>query len=146
MNTSLRELIPILQLSIGPVILISGVGLLLLTLTNRFGRLVDRSRTLMHELAHAPAGEEAGKLRAQIDILYRRSTILRVSITLGAVTVLMDGILMLALFLSALLNWESAGAIVAIFCVAIVALIGSMIAFLRDMNLALMAVQLEINP
>ena len=40
---ALDQLIPILQLAIGPVILISGVGLLLLTLTNRFGRLVDRA-------------------------------------------------------------------------------------------------------
>lgn len=41
-SISLTELVPILQLAVGPVILISGVGLLLLTLTNRFGRMLDR--------------------------------------------------------------------------------------------------------
>jgi hypothetical protein len=30
--------------AIGPVILISGVGLLLLTMTNRLGRAIDRAR------------------------------------------------------------------------------------------------------
>ena len=40
-STPLHELIPVLQVAIGPVILISGVGLLLLTLTNRFGRIID---------------------------------------------------------------------------------------------------------
>jgi hypothetical protein len=42
-STPPLELIPVLQVAIGPVILISGVGLLLLTLTNRFGRAVDRA-------------------------------------------------------------------------------------------------------
>jgi hypothetical protein len=36
---TLAELIPILQIAIGPVILISGVGLLLLSMTNRLGVL-----------------------------------------------------------------------------------------------------------
>ncbi|MFN9975717.1 MAG: DUF2721 domain-containing protein, partial [Phycisphaerae bacterium] len=31
------DLIPVLQVAIGPVILISGVGLLLLSMTNRLG-------------------------------------------------------------------------------------------------------------
>ena len=48
-NHSLTELVPILQLAIGPVILISGVGMLLLTFTNRFGRVVDRTRGLAVE-------------------------------------------------------------------------------------------------
>ena len=48
--TPLKELIPVLQVAIGPVILISGVGLLLLTLTNRYGRTIDRARQLMREL------------------------------------------------------------------------------------------------
>ena len=43
---NLAEIIPVLQVSIGPVILISGVGLLLLTMTNRLGRAIDRARQL----------------------------------------------------------------------------------------------------
>ena len=47
------ELIPILQSAVGPVILISGVGLLLLSMTNRFGRVVDRARILAGSIAAA---------------------------------------------------------------------------------------------
>jgi len=43
---SLHELIPVLQVAIGPVILISGIGLLLLGMTNRYGRTIDRAREL----------------------------------------------------------------------------------------------------
>lgn len=52
-STQLNDLIPVLQIAIGPVILISGVGLLLLSLTNRFGRAVDRSRQIIRELREA---------------------------------------------------------------------------------------------
>lgn len=145
MNTSLHELVPILQLSIGPVILISGVGLLLLTLTNRFGRLVDRSRALTRELTHEPPPANAAAIKSQIDILYRRAGILRLSIILGAFTVLLVGILILGLFLSVLFKWESGLLIVALFCVGQVSLAGSMIAFIREMNLSLAAVRLEIK-
>jgi len=137
------EIIPILQLSIGPVILISGVGLLLLTLTNRFGRLLDRARLLSRD--HPPTPAQAAGVRAQIAILQRRSAILRLSITLGAVTVLLVPVLILVLFVSALLKLEAGWLIVAIFCLSQLSLIGSMIAFIRDMNLALEAVRLEIG-
>ena len=145
-NISLSQLVPILQLAIGPVILISGVGLLLLTLTNRFGRMVDRSRLLNQELERESlAPGEASRLQAQIDILHRRAEILRRSIILGAITVLLVGVLILVLFLSALLKVEAGPLIIAIFCLGQLALIGSMLAFIRDMNLSLKAVRLEIE-
>jgi hypothetical protein len=142
-TVAFNQLIPILQLAIGPVILISGVGLLLLTLTNRFGRLLDRARLLNREQAVAPAA--ATDLKAQIAILHRRSAILRLSIILGAITVLLVPVLILVLFLSALLKLEVGSVIVAIFCLSQLSLIGSMLAFIRDMNLALEAVRLEIS-
>lgn len=142
-NIPLDQLVPILQLAIGPVILISGVGLLLLTLTNRFGRLLDRARLLSHERAAAPA--DASGVTAQIDILHRRATILRWSITLGAITVLLVAVLILALFVAALFRLEAGWLIVGLFCTSQMSLIGSMLAFIRDMNLALAAVRLEIQ-
>ena len=40
----LVDLIPSLQIAIGPVILISGVALLMGSINNRLGRTIDRSR------------------------------------------------------------------------------------------------------
>lgn len=144
-NISLSQLVPILQLSIGPVILISGVGLLLLTLTNRFGRMLDRARMLSRDVAAEPNAPTAGEMHTQIAILLRRAGILRLSITLAAVTVLLAGVLMLLLFLGALLSLEIGGIIIGVYCVAILALIGSVFAFISDMNLALKAVRLEVK-
>ena len=49
----ISDLVTILQTAISPVILISGVGLLLLTMTNRLGRTIDRSRGLSDETEKA---------------------------------------------------------------------------------------------
>lgn len=143
--TTVSQLLPILQTSIGPVILISGVGLLLLTLTNRFGRMLDRARQLNQELGDGPPPPKAEAIRTQIAILIRRATILRLSITLGSVTVLLSAVLMLLLFLGAWLQLELGGIIALVFCVALLCLIGSMLAFIRDMNLALTAVRHEVK-
>lgn len=139
----LDHLVPILQLAIGPVILISGVGLLLLTLTNRFGRLLDRARLLNRDRTETPEHDTAAG--EQIAILHRRASILRLSITLGAITVLLVAVLILALFIAALFELEAGWLIAGLFCVSQVSLIGSMLAFIRDMNLALAAVRLEIR-
>ncbi len=59
MARTLNEIIPVLQTAIGPVILISGVGMLLLVMTGRFGRMIDRARVLAKELDTASAAEAA---------------------------------------------------------------------------------------
>jgi hypothetical protein len=140
-----NEIVPILQMSIGPVILISGVGLLLLTLTNRFGRLLDRARLLDDQLARNPGAANVANIRTQIRILMRRSGILKLSITLNSVTVLLDAVLMLVLFVAAWFHLDLGGLIAAVFATALLCLIGGMLAFLKDMNLALEAIRLEVR-
>jgi hypothetical protein len=140
---SLTQLIPILQLAIGPVILISGVGLLLLTMTNRFGRLLDRSRLLNRESPASPA--EIQSVRLQIEILHRRAAILRLAVICGSTTVLLVAVLILVLFIAALLQLEAGWLIITLFCLSQLSLIGSMAAFIHDMNLSLAAVRLELK-
>jgi hypothetical protein len=144
-SITFTQLIPILQLAIGPVILISGVGLLLLTLTNRFGRLVDRLRLLTKERAQLPPDAASARIAPQIEIIHRRAQLLRWSIICGATTVLLVPVLILVLFLAALLKLEAGWLVIAIFCLAQLALIGSMLAFIQDMNLSLKAVRLETH-
>ncbi len=80
---SLESLIPTLQLAIGPVILISGVGLLLLCMTNRIARVIDRARIVAAQCGLA-GGDELLNCRAKLGILSRRARILRTSIAMAA--------------------------------------------------------------
>jgi hypothetical protein len=133
-----------LQVAIGPVILISGVGLLLLTLTNRYGRTIDRARQLVRELREL-AGADRERLEGQIQILYRRARLIRLSITLAAVSVLLASVLIIVLFLIALMKLEGGLLISLLFIGSMVSLIGSLAAFIRDLHVSLMALKLELR-
>jgi len=140
----LRELIPVLQVAIGPVILISGVGLLLLTLTNRFGRAIDRSRQIGREMREVNDAERQS-LSGQVEILYRRSRVIRLSITMAALSVLLASVLIIVLFLTALMKLEVGLMISLLFICCMLSLSVSLIAFLLDIQLSLQALKLELG-
>ena len=139
-----RELIPILQTAIGPVIVISGVGLLLLSMTNRFGRVIDSSRRLAEAARKAPQ-ERRGLILSQLQILSRRGRLLRLSITLATCSVLLAALLIITLFLAALLRLELALVMAGLFILCMGSLIVSLLLFIRDINLSLSALELEIK-
>ena len=144
MQRTLTDIIPYLQTAIGPVILISGVGMLLLVMTNRFGRAVDRSRQLVGELRKADAAD-AGAVREQIRILFRRARVLRGAIGLASASVLWAALLIVTLFLAALAGFQAVGAVEAQFIGSLLCLIGAVGCFLYDIHLSLVALRLELR-
>ena len=142
--TSLEQIIPELRDAIGPVILISGVGLLLLTMTNRLGRAIDRARQLKAELPKR-TGAEREHLQEQVAIIYQRAKLIRMSITLAAMSALLAAALVVLLFLAALLQWQNGWLASIIFIACMVSLIASLVAFIRDINLSLRALKLELG-
>jgi hypothetical protein len=140
---SLVDLIPTLQLAIGPVILISGVGLILLSMTNRFGHVVDRARILTEDLRQAPRAVH-GKIRAQLRILADRARRLRAAIALAIISVLLAAILVISLFLGALLQLPMAVVIVVLFVLCVISLIASLLYFIADISLSLQAFWQEL--
>ncbi len=141
---SLHNLLPILQISIGPVILISGVGLVLLSMTNRFGRVIDRSRHLSRTL-HSTAGKENKIAQAQLDVLAVRARLTRRAITLATLSILFASFLIITLFLAAIVQWEAGLLVTLLFILCLGALIASLVDFLRDINLSLAALKLEVE-
>lgn len=139
-----RDVVPILQIAVGPVILISGVGLILLSMTNRFGRLIDRSRSLARELRTAGDAERVGLL-AQVRILTARARLVRLAIALAATSILLAALLIILLFLTALAGLEIAVVLSLVFIACMVCLIASLVLFLRDINFSLHAFTLEIE-
>lgn len=139
------ELLSILQASVSPVILISGVGLLILSMTNRFARVVDRTRQLTTAFRNAPESERK-RLESQLIIFYRRARILRAAISFASLSVLMAAVLVISLFLSAL--WRADVVVVgaALFALCLGSLILSLILFLQDLNVSLAALRLEMGP
>jgi hypothetical protein len=138
------ELIPTLQMSVGPVILISGVGLLLLSMTNRFGRVIDRARFIAEALRKNDPQSKA-RLSSQIPILSRRAQLLRRAITFATMSVFMAALLVMGIFITAIFGANTAILIAVFFLASMIFLILSLVAFLQDLNLSLQAMELEID-
>ena len=78
-----EHVLEVIQAAIAPVVLISGVGLLLLTLSGRLGRIVDRTRIVASERNQAD-GERRGHLEQQLAILGHRARLVRLALALSA--------------------------------------------------------------
>lgn len=141
---SLHEIIPVLQVAIGPVILISGVGLLLLTMTNRLGRAIDRARQLAGEL-QKPANQNREHMLEQVAIIYRRARLLRLAIGLAGFSVLLAAVLIVTLFLTALWHWENGLVVSLIFIGCLCSLVASLAFFILDIQLGLVALRMELK-
>ncbi|MCK4742741.1 MAG: DUF2721 domain-containing protein [Sulfuriflexus sp.] len=141
---SLNDLLPILQVSIGPVILISGVGLLLLTMTNRFGRIIDRSRQFCDQLLAGNDSDQHKKnIESQLKVLLRRANIVRAAIALAGLSALLAALLIIVLFLNSLLQLGFIFLISILFSICMLCLIGSLIFFIADINISLTVIKLE---
>jgi cobalamin biosynthesis protein CobD/CbiB len=138
------DIVKVLQTAVTPVVMISGVGLLLLTMTNRFGRLVDRARSLAARLRDGEGGD-LEPIRAQLHILARRGRLLRRSIAEAGFCVLFAALLIITLFITMLAGHEVEWLIAAWFILSLVFLILSLIDFIRDVYRALEATALEVG-
>jgi hypothetical protein len=139
----IAQIIPELRDAIGPVILISGVGLLLLTMTNRLGRAIDRARQLKNELA-TRTGHEREQTLVQVAILYRRAKIIRLSIILAATSASLAALLIVTLFVNGLLQSRLEYVVGLLFVACMLSLFASLIAFICDINFSLHALKLEL--
>jgi len=141
LTLELSKVVSILSISVGPVILISGVGLLLLSLTNRYGRVIDRARFLADGLRKTE--KDDGHLKEQIQILRSRAKMLRASITFAAVSILCTAVLIIGIFIGSLTDLSPSIFIVIMFCSCMLSLIGSLACFIKDVNRSLTALDLD---
>lgn len=113
-------------------------------MTNRFGRVIDRSRALTRELQGA-SEEDHDRLVAQLRILTTRAKLVRAGIALAGFSVLLAALLVISLFLGALLQLGIVSLIVTLFVVCMLCLIASLLLFISDINLSLKALWLEMS-
>ncbi len=128
------------------MIVISGVGLLLLSMTNRYSRVIDRARKLTKDLEGAGEIARRGLIVEELQILYRRARILRLAIILSSVSILFVGLTVFSLFAAQVLRVRADYVSVPSFGLCLVALIGSLYFFIRDVSVSLTALELEILP
>jgi len=131
-----RNFIEALQLAVSPVILISAYGMLLLSMTNRLGRAIDRARQLVRDGA---SGKEE-----QVAIIARRAGWIRSAILFTCLALISVALLILVLFSAVLLHVNVAPAVTLLFIGSLVFLIIGLAYFLVDIFGSLQAMKAEL--
>ncbi len=144
MGPAIDQLVRILTASIAPVIVISGVGLLLLSMTNSYGRVILRARELTREMDNGADDARCKLLADQVRIIYRRARTLRVAIILSAVSILFVAVTVLIIFSGQVLNVNVGYIATPCFGLSLVALLGSLYYFIQDITISLKALELEV--
>lgn len=141
--TEVADIAHVIQLSIAPVFLLTGVGALLGVLTNRLARIIDRARKLEDLLPHV-SGEREKRVHDELHTLSRRSKLINLAISLVTSCALLICLVIVGLFAAAFTSTRIEAYIGWLFVAAMVALIGGLVIFLREIYVATAA--LRIGP
>jgi hypothetical protein len=137
------ELIRILQLAISPVVLISGVGLLILSMTNRMAHLIDRIRSLHAEIRRT--GDPDKSLDAQMEVLLKRSWLIKTGLLMFVLCILIDAMVVIMLFLIKLSGIGVGWLIALLFSASLLAMIAGLVLFIIDVSHNLWALRIEVG-
>ncbi len=132
----------VIQLSVAPVFLLSGIGAMLAVMTQRLARVIDRARTLETRVHANPADEKA--VHEQLVTLSRRAKMVGNAITLCTTTALLICAVIATLFLGASIGFDATTPVVVLFVVAMLTFFFGLLIFLREILLA--TASLRIGP
>jgi Protein of unknown function (DUF2721) len=132
-----------IQLAVAPVFLLSGIGAILVVLTNRLGRIIDRAR-VWEERPETVSPEVHAGLRVDLKVLSLRAKLISRAITLCTVTALLVCMVIAFLFLSGFLSFDASLPVALLFVAAMSAFFLGLLWFLREIYLA--TANLRIGP
>lgn len=138
---SIADISSAIQLSIAPVFLLVGIAGFINAFVARLSRVVDRIRALEQCLLDAEGPTRVNAL-SELAILDRRASLVNVGITLGITTALLVCVLIVTAFIEAFLGVSHAMLIGGLFIAAMLSLIGTLLAFLREVFLAIRSITL----
>jgi hypothetical protein len=124
-----------IQLAIAPVFLLSGIAALLVVMTNRLARIIDRARDLEQRWPALNAKALAAAQR-EVPMLERRRHLASWSINCCTGAALLLCIVIVTLFFEEFLGTDLKWLAGALFVAVMIALIGGLSTFLREVYLA----------
>jgi hypothetical protein len=125
----------VIQLSVAPVFLLSGVAALLGVMTGRLSRVIDRARGLEERWKELDAGQTQHGIR-DLAVLKRRAHLASWAINACAAAGLLVCLVIAGLFIDAFLGTRLRLLVGSFFFMAMLALIAGLTFFLKEVYLA----------
>ncbi|BAH39780.1 hypothetical membrane protein [Gemmatimonas aurantiaca T-27] len=133
----------VIQMAIAPVFLLTGIASMLVVLTNRLARVIDRARLLEDHLPDL-TGEHKIVVGGDLHMLSRRARHINRAIGLFTTAALLVCLIIMTLFVSATISRDISQFVVAFFVITMLCLITGLLSFLREVQLAINS--LRIGP
>jgi hypothetical protein len=133
-DSGITAIAHVIQLSVAPVFLLSGIGAMLAVMTNRLARVIDRARFVETQPAGHPT--DAGFVDAQLATLSRRAKLVSRAIALCTITALLVCAVIAMLFIGAFLRFDASVPVALLFVAAMLAFFFGLLSFLREIFLA----------
>lgn len=133
-NPALGDIAHVIQLAIAPVFLLTAVGTLLAVLSGRLGRAVDRRRVLVAGIPQLDT-RQAELAQGELGFVQQRIRIIYAATALAVACALLICLLIAVAFVDALITVNLSRLIAVLFVLAMLALIGSLALFLREIYL-----------
>jgi hypothetical protein len=134
MPETITGLAQIIQISVAPVFLLTGIAGILSVMTHRLARIIDRARSL--EAARPEVVDHDRVWDEELRTLRSRMNMINRGIALCTYSALAVAAVIAALFLGALLEFDLTPAVALSFVVAMLLLIGGLVSFLGEVHLA----------
>jgi hypothetical protein len=141
LKTDVADVAHAIQLSVSPVFLLSGIGILLTLLTNRMARIVDSARELEARLK-VPDAYDRAELRRRLRDLARRGRAINFSITVGTLSALLIALVVALIFAGTLVRFELGPVVAVLFITCMVLLVASLCGFLFEIRVATVTVRI----
>lgn len=132
----------LIQLALGPVFLISGVGITLSMLTNRLARIVDRARTLEGQRDDTQNEKKLAIIDADLRVIFRRARYINSAIALSTTSAFLTALVVTLLFASEFTPLGVGGPIAVMFVAAMVCLSVAFLMFLIEVRIAIKALRI----
>lgn len=123
-----------IQLAVAPVFLLTGVAGILSVLTNRLGRIIDRTRLLYGRSVAAVETDQT--ISVELKSLKQRARLIHLAIGLCTICLLLICSVIAVLFLGSFVDANIAAVIAALFVAAMLCLIVALLNFMCEIFLA----------
>ena len=135
----------LIQLALGPVFLISGVGITLSMLTSRLSRIVDRARTLETQRESTSNDKKLATIDADLKVIFRRARYINSAIALSTTSAFLTALVVTLLFASEFTPLGVGGAIALMFVASMGCLSVAFLMFLIEVRIAIKSLRIGVH-
>ncbi len=131
-NVDVAAVARVIELAVAPVFLLAGISGLMVVLTNRLARIIDRARALQAAESEITGDKDRTRISQELKAAYARGRVVNFAILMATLSALMVCLVIITLFMGSFQSAEMSVVISGMFVVCMLFLALAFCAFLAE--------------